>query len=235
MQKVDMRTLIFGGSAIVLAMIAWVLYLEHDKRQFIESLPKLPQSLRHHADSATERLAPLPENKGEQTEPETLETAIDILTTVPADVTERAEPGADTVFEEVFEESMPEVDDTGLSPELETLFSQYYTFTQQVVEVEKVLSPLLDTHVLTTQRIREILSEALPNAPDDAARQVLYDELDELRAWQEEVDPTIDDLQDERTRISEKRAAFLTAYGFSSWYEFEETYQDTYSVWASEQ
>ena len=98
-----------------------------------------------------------------------------------------------------------------------------------------MLSPLLDTHVLTTQRIREILSEALPNAPDDAARQVLEDEFDELRAWQEEVDPTIDDLQDERTRISEKRAAFLTAYGFSSWYEFEETYQDTYSVWASEQ
>lgn len=88
---------------------------------------------------------------------------------------------------------------------------------------------------MTTQRIREILSEDLPNASDDAARQVLYDECDELRAWQAEVDPTIYEMQDERTRISEKRAGLLAEYGFSSWNEFEDTYQGTYSAWASEQ
>jgi len=233
MQKVDRRRLILGGIVLMLAMIAWTLYLEYDKRQFIQSLPKLPQTHHHQPAGATERLTPLPENREEQTVQQAPENVLDAAPAAPEDFTDLAEGEADTVFEDVFEGSMPEVDDTSLSPELETLFSQYYALTQQVVEVGKVLSPLLDTDVLATQRIREILSDALPNAPDDAARQVLYDEFDELRAWQEEVEPTIYELQDERTRISEERAALLAEYGFSSWYEFEETYQDTYSAWAS--
>lgn len=139
MQKVDMRTLIFGGSAIVLAMIAWVLYLEHDKRQFIENFPQLPRAFHHQSDSAAEQGASLPGGIEEQPEPGALETATDVFMTAPTNFMEQAEPEADTVFEEVFEASMPEVDDTSLSPELEALFSQYYTLTQQVVEVDKDL------------------------------------------------------------------------------------------------
>jgi len=234
MQKVDRRRLILGGIVLMLAMIAWTLYLEYDKRQFIQSLPKLPQT-RHQPDGATERLAPLPENREEQTVQQAPENVLDAVPAAPEDFTDLAEGEADTVFEEAFVEPLQASEATGLSPELEALFSAYDVLYTESVEVSKVLSPLLDTDVLATQRIREILSDALPNAPDDAARQVLYDEFDELRAWQEEVEPTIYELQDQCTQVYEERLTLLAEHGFSSEEEFLDTHEETYKAWKAEQ
>ena len=234
MQKVDMRTLIFGGSAIVLAMIAWVLYLEHDKRQFIESLPKLPQSLRHHADSATERLAPLPENRGEQTEPETLENALDSPIDEPEASAFSRDADADAVSEWESIGKAPEMenDENELSPELEVLFLGFRVFEEEMREVIAVLDPMIQEDISIMFRQQEI-SHELSVATDSATEQALYKERTALLAKEEELAPRIFEFQDKRDEIEEKRSAFLEKYGFSSRKEFFEIHRDTYRAWVA--
>lgn len=234
MQKLDMRKLIFGGSAIVLALIAWTLYLAHDRRRFIESLPKMPPTLRHQPVGATEPLAPLLEDRVDQTTPGLLETATDGRATAPVDSTPLAEPD-DPVFTEVVVEQMPKIDNTGLPSKLEVLFSAYHALYTESVEVSKGLSPLLLRHHSSSNRIIDIMLEELPNAPTEAIQQALYRELDELRAWEREINPTIFKLQDKRLRIREQRLTLLADYSFSSREEFLDTHREAYQAWAAKQ
>ena len=234
MQKVDMRTLIFGGSAIVLAMIAWVLYLEHDKRQFIESLPKLPQSLRQHADSVTERLAPLPKNRGEQTEPETLENALDSPIDEPEASAFSRDADADAVSEWESIGKAPELenDENELSPELEALFLGFRVFEEEMREVIAALDPMIQEDISIMFRQQEI-SHELSVATDSATEQALYKERTALLAKEEELAPRIFEFQDKRDEIEEKRSAFLEKYGFSSRKVFFQIHRDTYRAWVA--
>ncbi len=227
-----MRKLILGGIVFVLMLVGWVLFLEREKRQFEESLPKLPAPTQHvnkvptHAEKP-ENLAP------DEPEVEVLEDIHETPAAVPEKI--RDTETTDSVFEDEIVEQIQEPEAAGLSPELEALFSEYAPLQEAISEVSKVLGPLIDRHHWGSDRIRDILLRELPVSADGPERQALHAEIDEIHAWKESVKEQTFELQDERQRLSNELSALLAKYGISSWREFHHIHGDTYNAWKAEQ
>ena len=228
-----MRKLIVGGIVYVAVLVAWWLYLEYDTKQFRESLPRPPVS-----STVSEQQTPAApmsveyltagknENVSENAEAPTAPIATD-------DTLSRVGAAADTVFEGEPIHTLPEPVDTGLSPELEALFTAYEARDREFEEVGRVLNRLLYRHVKATLRMIELGSEALPDSIDGPERKALYAELEELVAWKQSVNKEIFELQDESNRLIQERSTVLAEYGISSWQEFERRHGETYTAWRS--
>ncbi|MYA71233.1 hypothetical protein F4009_16845 [Candidatus Poribacteria bacterium] len=232
-----MRKLIFGGIVFVLAMVVWKLYLDYETRQFIQNLPKLPESELQQLDSipGTVKTTPL------TTEPD--DTEVELLNDLVSDTSASAtmEIASTTAtdliseFENGFIEEGPAPDNTGLSPELKTLFSEYYPLHQELVEVSKVLTPMLERHRLGSRRIRDILLNELPGSTDGPERQALHAEIDEIHAWKNKVKRITMELQNKREQLYDESSILFAKYGISSWQEFNRIHGDAYNAWKSEQ
>ena len=107
-----MRKLLIGGVLLIGAMIAWVSYLDHQTKRFVEELPEAPPE--HHLDTApvVDTPASVP-SESEERGSETSETPTN-LAPPPAEP-----PAPAPALEEVsIQEEVPEPDDTALSPEM---------------------------------------------------------------------------------------------------------------------
>ncbi|MYK44520.1 MAG: hypothetical protein F4039_10625 [Gammaproteobacteria bacterium] len=228
-----MRKLIFGGIVFVLAMVVWKLYLDYETKQFIQNLPRLPESELRQVDSPLEPVPTTSLNTESNAvmadmSEDTSDTSVIIITEIANT------PVTDSVFENTSLEQLPEPDETRFPSELEKLFSAYYPIHEEVTEISKVLRPLLDQHLLGSRRIREILLNDLPASVDGPKRQALYAEMTEIEAWNDEVEPTIFELHDKRTLLSNERSTLLATYGISSYHEFDKLHGNAYEVWKTE-
>lgn len=228
-----MRKWILGCIVLVLAMGVWILYLDYHTKRSIQNLSKPPVPAQHLNSTSKRATTPPINMEPDDSAAEVLEDASDTPQIAPEGIT--SSTAAEPVFENEFAEQGPEPDDTGLSPELETLFSAYYPLHQKLVEVSKELNPLLDMHHLSSDRIREILLHELSISADGPERQALYAEIDEIHAWKEEVKQRTVELQDARTQLSNQRSTLLTKYGISSWQEFNDIHGDAYNTWKAKQ
>ena len=229
----EMRKLLFGGIVFVLAMVVWKLYLHYETKQFIQNLPKLPKSELWQLDSTLEPVPTTPLNT-ESNEPmaDISEDTSDTSAIIIAEGTNT--PVTNLVFEDISVEQLPEPDETRLPSELEKLFLAYYPVHEEVTEISKVLRPLLDQHLLGSRRIREILLNDLPASVDGPERQAFYAEMAEIEAWNDEVEPTIFELHEKRTLLSNERSTLLATYGISSYHEFDKLHGNAYEVWKTE-
>lgn len=236
MQKLDMRTLIFGGSVIVLAMLAWVLYLEHDKRQFIENLPKLPPADLRQGSDLSQRAVP---TRGEVTEQAKLEDVVEGITessTESGDSPGSFVEGNIGTPEDPFSnlDALAPQDENQLAPGLAELFSKYRVLDEKRRAVVKVLEPMHEDHVLIINRHHEI-SHELSSEPDGETQQALNEERAVLLAREKELQLRIFKVQDEKSVFVEKLEYLVQEYGFASWKEFRESYQDDYKAWLAAQ
>ncbi len=230
----EMRKLLFGGTVFVLALVVWKLYLNYETKQFIQNLPKLPESELQQLDSTLEPVTTMSLNtESDEFMADTSEDPSDTSASIIGEVANT--PITDSVFEDTSIEQLPEPDDTRLPSELEGLFLAYYPVHEELTEISKVLSPLLDQHLLGNRRIREILLHDLPDSVDGPERQTLHAEIAEIEVWNDEVEPTIFELQEKRTRLYNERSALLATYGISSYHDFDKLYGNAYEVWKVEQ
>ena len=228
-----MRKLLFGGIVFVFALVGWKLYLDYETKQFIQNLPKLPELELQQLDSIPGTVTTTPLT----TEPD--DTAVELLNDLVSDTSTSATleitstTAADSVseFEDEFIEELPASDNIGLSPELKAFFSEYAPLHQKLVEVSKVLNPILDRHHLSSRRIREILLNELPVSTDGPERQALYAEIEEIHVWKDEVKQITMELQNKRQQLSDERSILLATYGISSWQEFNEIHGEAYKTW----
>ncbi|MDE0015682.1 MAG: hypothetical protein OXU51_05810 [Candidatus Poribacteria bacterium] len=229
-----MRKLIVGSVVFVILLGTWKLYLDYDTKRFVHRLPTPPVP-KQHQDGTPKTDAVTPKERVNKTATEALENAYEpSLSETSEDFTRLVETEADAVFDAETPEIEPETDNSGLSPELETFFSEYYPIDQEMFEVSKELNPLLRSHITSSHRITEIISEELASAPDETTKQTLYDEFDKIHVWQKSVTPRLIELQNEQQRLSNERSAIFAKYDISSWEDFKNLYGEAYNAWKFE-
>lgn len=232
-----MRKLLFGCIVFVFALVVWKLYLDYETEQFIQNLPKLPESELQQLDSTRGAVTTTPLT----IEPD--DTAVELTNDPVSDTSASATmeitstTAADLVFEfeDEFIEEPSAPNNTRLSPELKTLFSEYYPLHQELVEVSKVLTPMLEKHRLGSRRIRDILLNKLPGSTDGPERQALHAEIDEIHAWKNRVKGITMKLQNRREQLYDESSILLAKYGISSWREFTRIHGETYETWKAGQ
>ena len=218
-------------------MVVWKLYLDYETKRFIQNLPKLPESELQQLDSIPGTVP----TTSLTTEPD--DTAAELLndpisdTSASATVEITSTTASDLVseFEDKFIEELSAPDNTGLSPELKVLFSEYYPLHQELVETSKVLTPILERHHLGSRRIRDILLNKLPGSTNGPERQALHAEIDEIHAWKDGVKEITMELQSKRDRLYDERSILLSKYGISSWQDFNEIHGKAYEIWKAGQ
>lgn len=229
-----MQRWILGGIVFVVALIAWILYLYYDTKQFIQNLPELPkQNLDVPPVSVTTTSINLkPDEHVENVLEDILEDPPGAFASSSADTIDPATTSL--FFQDAFVKQVPKSDDTGLFPELEMLFLRIRAFEEEILEVIAVLDPIIKEDISIMFRQQEI-SHELSVVTDSATEQALYEERTELLTREEELAPRIFDLQNEEDEIETKRDSFLERYGISSWQEFKDIYADAYKIWKTQQ
>ena len=226
-----MRKLIIGGIVLVIAMVVWVLYLEYDIKRFRETLPKLPEN--RSALEQQPQAAPASVEYTDREESVNSHEDVHVTGSIVTDETLPAqmETGTDAILEGEPVDTFQETGDTGLSPELEVLFTAYYPLEREWRKVHTTYYQLTFRDIEISNRIIEISSEDLPISVDGPEREALYAELEELSAEQKSLGKEIFALQDEQKLLYQDLSTLLGEYGFSSLREFEDHYGDTYTAW----
>lgn len=228
-----MRKLTFASTAFVLTMIAWVLYLEYSKKQFIESLPELPPTIRQQEHSASQNTMQTYENSPELTEMEiTLESADNSTDAFNPEIFTGTADMAPIEWESGEDKPELESDEIERSAELEALFLGFSIFEEEMKAVITVLDPMIQESISITNRQQEI-SHELSEATDSTAR-LLYKERRILLGKEAELAPQIFEFQKKRNEIDAERSDFLEEYGFSSRKDFFEIHQESYRAWGAE-
>ncbi len=220
-----MRKWMIGGIVLVIVMGAWVLYLAYDTKRFIQSLPEPPTNEKQPSVRITPLKTAVDDTAVERTEERISETPTTETMEKPLTTT------SGTFLDEVSIEELQGADDTGLSPELELLFTAYHSLTQEYRAVNKVLNPLLDRHHLASNRRADILLDELPASVDGPERRALENEFYEIGAWKKSVKEQTIELQEERRQIAEERSILLAEYGIADWREFLQRHGETYDAW----
>lgn len=231
-----MRKLIIGSLAVSISLIAWMIYMHYDTNRFIQSVSRSALSTGvQPLDSVVKESTVIQGNRISRSDSEEQVSLSSSAELSETEYNKSSETGSNVVPTGNPMEIPQETTDTKLSPELEILFTEYRNLYEQSLEVSRVFSPLMTQHITATHRMRKIFLEELVAATDETTKQALYDELNEIKAWKEEVKPQTIALQEERQRISEERSNLLEAAGFSSREEFMNVHRDTYINWISEQ
>ena len=228
-----MRKLVVGSIVFVILFVTWKLYLDYDTKRFVRGLPT-PPAPKQHQDSTPKTDPVTPKEREDKTATEALESAYEpALSETSEDFKQLVETEADTVFDTEALEIDPEVDNSGLSPELETLFSAYHTLYQQGFEIAMELNPLISRDISYNRQALELFS-ALNGEDDELTQKALGDELDAIKAWRKEFHPTIKALCEARTQVSEQRLTLLAQYGMTSYDDFMRYYDETYENWKTQ-
>ncbi len=229
-----MRKLVVGSVVFVIALVAWMLYIDYDTKRFIQGLPKPPVPEPQHLDGTPQADAVTPKEGVDKTAPEALENVYESsLSETSEDFTRLIETEADTVFDAEVPETEPESDNSGLSPELEMLFSAYHTIYQQGFEIAMELNPLIYRDTSYNRRAVELFS-ALNGEDDERTQKALGDELDTIKAWRKEFTPRIKELCKARAQVYEQQSTLFAQYELTNYLDFWRLYGETYKKWETQ-
>ena len=227
-----MRKFFFISIAFVFLMIGFSIYVRYDTKQFIDNLPQLPP-----------QVYDLPQ-------PPALRNEIGLEPPRPAEVVEDSQASSSDASdssggfvednvntrEEAYSivEDLAEQEENQLSAVLEEIFFRYYVLDEERRAIVKVLEPMHEEHIAIIDRHHEI-SHALSSGPASETQQALNKEREVLLAKEQELQPRIFEVQDEKERVVEKLESLVQEYGFSSWEEFREMFKEDYKAWRTSQ
>lgn len=233
-----MRNLILLIAAVVFVLVGLHIYLEYDKKrlnEFMANLPQLPSEVPHTL-SSTASTVKTSVDEAKQTEQAEAGINMKQVSTDAEDASELilSTETSDQESEIAGWDTMAEFEENPLSPEMQVLFSTFYSREKQLQAVAAELEPLIDESISIGNRHPEI-SLALSLAPDEAAQQALNEERIALRARGKEISPMIFDLQEEEELLTKEQESLLTENGFTSRGHFFETHRENYKAWKAAQ
>lgn len=225
-----MRKLFVGGIVFVLTLVMWKLYLDYETKQFIQKLSQPPSQVQQ-LDGTTKVTTVTSGEEVNNTVHEPLESAPRLSATETSADSERPiQTDTAAIFEVGSLSPGQEPDEIGLSPAVETLFSEFAALYEESLVVGKVFAPLTDQTVAASRRQTEI-GQKLSATTDNAKIRALYAESEEISAWFKEIKPTYIELRDELRRIQDARDTLLEEYGFASEEEFRDNHWEAYKAW----
>lgn len=229
-----MRKLIVGSIVFVILFIVWTLYLDYDTERFIQGLPKPQGTGAQHQDGTPQTSAVTPKQRVDKTAAEALENADEpVLSETSEDFTRWIKTETDTIFDAEAPDIKPETDNSGLSPELETLFSEYYPLYKQRYEIAMQLNPLIYRDTSSNRQVVELFG-ALNGEDNEGIQKTLDDELDTTIAWKKRNGPRIRELSEARSQLDEQISNLLTPYGLTNSLEFWDLYSETFKTWQTQ-
>ena len=221
-----MRNLILLSTAVVLVLVGLYIYLEIDKRRFIESLPQQTPEVLQTLDSTPSGVR-MSADVAEQTELETLADALDSsVDTLESFVEDNA---GIQEWEAAGEDTVQETEENPLSPEVEGLFSKYYALREKRRVLAAELSPIQLKYISIIHEVTEIMTDEGDISTDGA------EEANARIKRGNALAPIMFELQEESERLSEDFKALLGEYGFSSEEEFYQTHREAYKAWQAAQ
>ena len=231
-----MRKFFFICIAFVFVMIGFSIYVIYDTKQFIDNLPQPPPQALPQADESPQK--PALRNEVGLDPPLPAEVVEDRLVS-PSEASYSSDGFAEDnvrTHGEAFSivEELAEQDKNQISSELEELFIQYYVLDEKRRSIVKILEPMHEEHVAIIDRHHEI-SHALGSGPDPETQQALNKEREVLLAKEQELQPRIFEVQDEKERVVEKLESLVQEYGFLSWEEFRGMHKEDYKAWRTSQ
>ena len=222
MQKIFVTGIIF-----ILIMIVWIGYLKYDTKNFIEELS-------HEPLKQVDRTAKDSTKKSKDTVTKTEQTGFENpLSSLPEEKTEIDEENShsdiQTKNKDNVLESVPTSEETGISPELKKVFSEYHNLYRKSEELSLVLAPLITRSVELSYRFTTI-GQDLSAAKDEETRRKIRSEWNAIDKWIDENRPEIIKLQDEATQLSNERLRIINAYGFATERDFLKAHRKDYTV-----
>lgn len=230
-----MRKLIFTGVIWAFIVISFIIYLRYDKKKFIEELSLASTPQKQQVQRTTKKgVSPLVTN------PNSVDAVIQARDENPGTLNMDVNSIEDASSIETNWNTNGEVDNqyigqtlvnTGLSPELEKLFSEFHPIHQQSLAVNMELGAITEHTIDVDTRLQEIGRE-LSNARDEPTKQKLYSERKSIYKEIEDIKPVAISLQEESRQLANDRLRLFKKYGYSTemdfWEDHEETYLKTY-------
>jgi hypothetical protein len=215
---------------VVLVLVGLYIYLEIDKKRFIESLPRLEPEVLQTLDSA----------------PSVIRTSVDEVKQIELGKVMTDKEATFTDAEEVLEsfrsaetsvheweiaglDAVTEPEENPLSPEIEALFSKYHALREKRRFLAAELGPMQLEHISIIDEISEIMTDEGDISADGVS------EANARLTRGKELAPLIFELQDESEQLSEEFTVLLGEYGVSSEAEFHQTHREAYKAWVAVQ
>lgn len=227
-----MRKFVVTGIIFILIMIVWISYLKYDTKNFIEELSHEPLQQVDRAPKDTS-------DTSKDTVPKTEQTGFEnTLSSLPEGKTEINEENnhsnTNTENKDNVLESVQTPEETGISPELKKVFSEYHNLYRKSEELSLVLAPLITRSVELSYRFTTI-GQDLSAAKDEETRRKIRSEWNAIDKWIDENRPEIIKLQDEATQLSNERLRIINAYGFATERDFLKAHRKDYETWVSDE
>ena len=227
-----MRKIVVTGIIFILIMIVWIGYLKYDTKNFIEELSHEPLK---QVDKAPKDTTETSKDKVAKTEQTGFENALSSLPEEKTEIDqENKHSDTNTENKDNVLQSVQTPEETGISPELKKVFSEYHNLYRKSEELSLVLAPLITRSVEQAQRLRTI-GQDLSAAKDEETRRKIRSEWNAIDKWIEENKPDIIKLQDEATRLSNERLRIINAYGFATETDFLKAHSKDYETWVSDE
>ena len=227
-----MRKIVATSIIFILIMIVWIGYLKYDTKNFIEELSHEPLQ---QVDKAAKDTTKTSKDKVAKTEQTGFENP---LSSLPEEKTEIIQENnhsdTNTENKDNVLQSVQPPEETGISPELKKVFSEYHNLYRKSEELSLVLGPLITRSVELSVRITTI-GQDLSAAKDQETRRKIRSEWNEIDKWIEDNGPNIMKLQDEATRLSNERLRNINAYGFATETDFLKAHRKDYETWVSDE
>ena len=225
-----MRKLIVAGIITFLAVIGWISYLRYDVQQFRKELSQEPSPKQQLNDIAVNSIdkdtdVPLADDVAntKQSQHENNSTSLP----------EREPEESGQSFETVPNlEPTSTPMSTGLSPEMQAIYSDFRILHDEYSMVSKKYIPLSKQMSENTKRYNNYGQEYQSVSGDIEKIDELEAEYDDLVAWLKVNTPIYQRLQAEVYRLNDEMKAFHISRGFSSSNEFD---WEAYLAWRIEQ
>ena len=223
-----MRALFFLSVGVVLVLVGFNVYLEIDKKQFIEKLHQVPSVTQPNPNNS--RGVPF-ETSENPVQLGDLNRQVDI-SDFSADGSASVIEGSKDIHEsqDVNEDSLQETEDFQFSHELEVLFNTFHSLDEKILELSVEIDPLINERIAIDDRGTEIL-HTMNRGVDSSTQDVLNEEKSALSERANELNPTLFELQDKRREFILQQDTLLDKYGFPSRVDFVETIGDVYEAW----
>ena len=227
-----MRKLIIAGSITMLAVIAWISYLQYDIKKFRSdlSLNTPEQQVKSTTKDALETLPDGADGVVETTQAESENTLTGLPERKMEGAAQTVENDADALKNDKTSENIGQASENiGLSPEIKLFFVAYKAYRKQCMEVNDKLTPVAKQYASIIDQIT--------NIPDNYSYQeslVVEDRTNKLIKQLETVGSVLMPLQEERDRVYEEGLKLFSEQGFASEEEFRTAYGEIYDTWEAD-